>query len=74
MRHCLHCTKPLVDAKTGRALYDRYTCSEACLGEDRREKLAAKRAKLRAENERRVEAELKRRCKRCPSRAQGAGA
>ena len=66
----MQCTKPLIDLKTGKPRYDCNTCGPECLKTDRQEKLAAKRAKLRAEIERRIKAELKRRCKNCPSRAE----
>ena len=61
MMHCVQCCKPLVDPKTGDPLHDRIICGKVCKTKDHREKIAAKRRKLRAEVERRVRAELKRR-------------
>jgi hypothetical protein len=55
--------------KDGHPIYHK-TLHEECAKLDRREKLAAKRSKARAELNRRVERELKRRCKKCPSRAE----
>jgi hypothetical protein len=68
MRHCLQCTKPLVDEK-GKPIYNK-TLHDECAKRDRREKLAAKRAKLKTELMRRVARELNRRCKKCPSCAE----
>jgi len=67
MRKCTHCIQPLVDPKTGEPRYDAHTCGDDCAKLDRKEKLAAKRARERAKIERRVQAELRRCCKKCPA-------
>ena len=66
MRHCLQCTKDLVD-DNGNPRYDITLCGADCTKKDRREKVAAKRAKLRAEILRLVTNELKRRSKKQPA-------
>jgi hypothetical protein len=69
MRHCVQCSKPLVDAK-GNPQYDRITCGDACRLKDRKEKLVAKRGKQRSEAVRRAKAEIRRICKGCPNRSE----
>lgn len=71
MRHCLQCTEPLVD-ESGNPRYDITLCGKVCTKKDRREKVAAKRARLRGEIMRRVENEIKRLFKKGPSKEAGA--
>jgi hypothetical protein len=67
MRYCPRDKRPVLD-EHGNPDYSRFFCRPECSKEDRREKLAAKRAKVRAGIEHLIQAELKRRCNKCPNK------
>jgi hypothetical protein len=74
MRRCVQCSKPLVDRKTGEPRYDTIFCeSVECRNRDHKEKVAAKRRRLRLEIERRVNYRLAQICRSCDGLAFGTG-
>ena len=74
MRHCGHCTKELLTAG-GEPDYSRYFCSpDTCGKADRAERIASKRARVKAEMDRRIERAIRAHCKACKSACVGASA
>ncbi len=73
MRHCGHCTKPLVN-EHGEPVYNRNFCSpDTCGKADRAERMAAKRANAKGDLERKIERAIRAHCKACKSGADCSG-
>jgi hypothetical protein len=66
--NCNVCSRPVVD-KRGKPDFRKHVHDE-CQKTARKNKLAAKRERQRAEVDRRVKAEMKRCCKDCPRRSE----